>query len=74
MLQEYLSHHRAVSLEVGVASIPPIKVSLRVRNNGPYYEWTCGGSHPTSRHLIGDFRTGAGTDIVCRPPCGLALA
>lgn len=25
-------------------------------------------------HLIDVFRTGAGTDIVCRPPCGLALA
>lgn len=73
MLQEYLSHHRAVSLEVGVASIPPIKVSLRVRDNGAY-EWTCGGSHSTSRHLIGVFRTGAGTDVVCRPLCGLALA
>lgn len=31
VLREYLSHHRAVSLEVGVSSIPPIKVSLRVK-------------------------------------------
>lgn len=53
----------AISLEIGNASVNPVKLPQELQDNGTLYEWLCWWSQPANSQLFGALEAGTGTDI-----------